>query len=343
MTCELRLLTLVVLMTSACSGHKCSPNVGVDPKTPPGAGTQRTLTLDQFEERVYGAGPKATFSETTAREHQAIEVLIPKLLDGARAATPPDPMQWQRDAVDAGFTVEVWRVGGETYWALVEAPGKSRGAGAYIVRVGGAPDTSPTILLEAPHNFYDVGTGRLAAELMFTKRTGARPRALFTNTIHRYQLVPGDKRKRKHNPADVAHQPDHAFTIATLSFARAAGSVRVIQLHGFGEREQERDDAGDTGSIAMVVSAGDAAGSSKISAAIADALVRVIGSDVKRFPEQTKELGATTNAQGKLLRAQPTASFVHVEMSAALRNRLAKEAPLREQLAAALFDTGDPP
>ena len=40
-----------------------------------------------------------------------------------------------------------------------------------------------TILLEAPHNFYDVGTGRLAAELFFTKREGARPRALFTNTI----------------------------------------------------------------------------------------------------------------------------------------------------------------
>ena len=72
------------------------------------------------------------------------------------------------------------------------------------------------------------------------------------------------------------------------------------------------------------------------------ALVRGFGTDVKRFPEQTKELGATTNAQGKLLRSLAAATFVHVEMSASLRKRLAAEAALREQLAAALFDTSDP-
>jgi hypothetical protein len=341
MTVELRFLTLVVLMTTACSGNKCS-QTAEEPKPATRSDAPRTLTLDQFEERVYGPGPKATFEETTAREHEAVDKLIPRMLDGARAATPPDPLAWQREAAVGGFNLEVWHVGGETYWALVEPPGKSRGAGAYIIRVGGAAETGPTILLEAPHNFYDVGTGRLAAELFFAKRQGARPRALFTNTIHRYQLVPGDKRKRKNNPADVAHQPQHAFTIATLAFARTAGSVRVIQLHGFGARDEDGDDDGDPGSIAMVVSAGDATGSSNISAAIADALVRVLGSDVKRFPEQTKELGATTNAQGKLLRGQAGATFVHVEMSATVRKRLAGEAPLREQLAAALFDTSDP-
>jgi hypothetical protein len=289
---------------------------------------------------IYSAGPKATFHATTAREHEAIDKLIPQLLDGARAESPPDPLAWQQEAAAADFTLEVWRIADETYWALVEAPGKSRGAGAYIIRVGGPRETGPTILLEAPHNFYDVGTGRLAAELFFTKRDGARPRALFTNTIHRYQLAPGDKAKRRHNPADVAHEPDHSFTIATLAFARTAGNVRVIQLHGFGARDE--DDA-DAGAIAMVISAGDATGSSKLSTAIGDALVRGFGADVKRFPEQTKQLGATTNAQGKLLRAQPGAAFVHVEMSAVVRDRLAADAGLREQLADALFDTSESP
>jgi hypothetical protein len=157
----------------------------------------------------------ASFHGTTAREHELIDKLIPRLLDGARAEPPPDPLAWQQDAAAADFKLEVWQIAGETYWALVEAAGKSRGAGAYIVRVGGSSETGPTILLEAPHNFYDVGTGRLAAELFFSKRDGARPRALFTNTIHRYQLAPGDKRKRKHNPADVA-----------------APSVRPVERHG---------------------------------------------------------------------------------------------------------------
>jgi hypothetical protein len=337
MTIEVRLLTVMVLMTTGC-GNKGSKPGPVEPPAP----AKRTLTLDQFEDRVYGPGPKAMFEETTAREHDLIDKLIPRMLDGARAESPPDPLTWQQEAVAGGFNIEVWNIKGETYWALVEPPGKSRGAGAYIIRVGGSRETGPTILLEAPHNFYDVGTGRIAADLFFAKREGARPRGLFTNTIHRYQLAPGDKRKRKNNPADVAHQPSHSFTIATLAFAKTAGAVRVIQLHGFGAREEDDDGDGDPGSIAVVVSAGDASGSSKTSTAIADALVRVLGSDVKRFPEQTKELGATTNAQGKLLRGQPAATFVHVEMSADVRKRLATDAPLREQLAAALFDTSDP-
>jgi hypothetical protein len=346
MSFEIRSLLMVVLMTTACSGHGCTRSSPTEPTPPTGTSAQRTLTLEQFEERVYGPGPKATFAETTASEHTAVAALIPKLLDGARADAPPDPLTWQREANAGGFHIEIWRVGGETYWALVEPPGKSRGAGAYVFRVGGPRETGPTILLEAPHNFYDMGTGRLAAELFFAKREPragrARPRALFTNTIHRYQLAPGDKRKRRNNPADVAHQPDHAFTVATVAFARTAGTVRVIQLHGFGSRDEDGDD-GDAGSMAMVVSAGDPASSSPISAAIADALVRGFGSDVKRFPEEAKVLGATTNAQGKLLRAQPNAAFIHVEMSAAMRKRLAAEPAARAQLASALFDTSDPP
>jgi len=176
----------------------------------------------------------------------------------------------------------------------------------------------------------------------FPSRTGARPSALFTNTMHRYQLAPGDKKKRKHNPADVAHNPDHLFTVATDAFALAAGSTRVIQLHGFGARIDEDDDDGDPGAIAMVVSAGDKAGSSALSAAIAAGATRVFGPDVKRYPEDTKVLGATTNAQKRALEKSRRGELVHVEMSSEVRKRLAASADLRAQLAAVLFDTEAP-
>jgi len=336
MTSTTRWLAPIMLLVAACSDH-----TRPEPK-PPSPEQKRMLTLDQYEELVYGQGPKTTFVATTANEHQVIEKLIPRMFDGARAETPPDPLAWQSEAAAGGFRIEEWQIANETYWALLEARGTARGAGAYIVRVGGPAETGPTILLEAPHNFYDMGTGRLAAELFFTKRDGVRPRALFTNTIHRYQLAPGDKKKRKNNPADVAHQPQHAFTVATLAFARAADRVRVIQLHGFGSRIDEDDDVDeDPESIAAVISAGDSTGSSPISAAIAEALVKVFGPDVRRYPEQVKVLGATTNAQGKLLRGVPNARFIHVEMSAAVRKRLGSEATLRAQLGAALFDTSD--
>jgi hypothetical protein len=331
--------SLLALLLAACPPTQ--PRTDDPVPVPPPPKGKRVLTLEQYEDLVYGPGPQATFKATTAGEHSAVESLIPRMLEGARAHVPADPHAWQAEAQAGGFRIDVWTIEGETYWALLEAP-PIHGAGAYIVRVGGARETGPTILLQAPHNFFDMGTGHLAAVMFFGKREGARPRALFTNTIHRYQLAPGDKKKRKHNPADVAHQPDHAFTIATLAFARAADRAHVIQLHGFGARIEDDDDDKDPGAIAMVISAGDHAGSSPLSAAIADALVKLFGPDVKRFPEEAKVLGATTNAQGKLLRALPNARFIHVEMSAEMRKRFAGDAAARQQLAAALFDTGDP-
>jgi hypothetical protein len=330
---------LALLTSAACSRGTCTEKPKPAPPPPPGPALagERQLTVDGYETRVYGPGPQATFADTSSVEHEGIAKLIPRLLEGARAAPPPDPRAWQADAAAAGFQIEVWKLGGQIYWALLEPEGSSRGAGAYVFRV--APtESGPTILLEAPHNFYDLGTGRIAAEMFFDPPPGVRPRALFTNTIHRYQLAPGNKKKRKHNPADVAHNPQHAFSIATEAFAIAAGGARVIQIHGFGSRTDD-DDEGDVGNVLMVVSAGDEAGSSPLTAALAGALTGELGPEVKRFPEDVRFLGATTNAQGRLLRKIDGSEFVHVEMSSEFRKKLADGAALRRKLAAILFNT----
>jgi len=334
-----RWMLVFALTGTACSRTKCTDRPKPEPPASPAqtTATERALTLDGYESLVYGPGPQATFADTSASEHEAIAKLIPRLLEGSRAAPPPDPRAWQAEAAGAGFQIEIWKLGGQTYWALIEQRDRVRGAGAYVFRVA-PPEAGPMILLQAPHNFYDMGTGRLAAELFFGPAQGARPRALFTNTIHRYQLAPGDKKKRKHNPADIAHNPQHAFSIATEAFALAAGPVRVIQLHGFGSRSDD-DDGGEVGNVAMVVSAGDESGSSPLTAALAAALAAELGPDVKRFPEDVRFLGATTNAQGRLLRRLDHADFVHIEMSAELRKRLADGAALRARLGAILFDT----
>lgn len=337
----------LVVMTAVAACSRPAPQ----PTSPP-AIVERTLTIDQVEDAIWANGPKATFAATTSAEHEMIERLVPHLFEAATSASSsrpksPEPSSsthsssnssLSAEAAAAGFRLEAWRVGGDFYWALLEQ--QVHGAGAYVFRVGPRED-GPTILLEAPHNFYDLGTGRLAADVFFTMREGVRPRALFTNTIHRYQLSPRDKKRREHNPADIAHEPEHAFSIATIAFARAAGTTHVIQLHGFGTRSDDDGD-GEIGEIAAVVSAGNRDGSSAVSSAIARALVGVLGDGVKRFPEEAKVLGATTNAQGKLLRDVNGAAFVHVEMSAAVRSQLGNDAALRAKLAAALFDARTP-
>jgi hypothetical protein len=332
------LIALAVIGT-ACS-HRCSESRKdpAPPAMPSTAATVRTLSLDDYEATVYGAGPGATFAETTAIEHETIAALVPKLLGGAQASPPPDPQIWQTDADAAGFRIETWTVAGGTYWALLERRDRARGAGAYVFRVAPREPGVP-ILLEAPHNFYDLGTGRLAAELFFAPPPGARPRALFTNTIHRYQLAPGNKKKRRHNPADVAHNSQHAFTIATEAFTIAAGGARVIQVHGFDARSDDDDDSNEPGAVAMVVSAGTESGSSALTQALAAELGRELRVEVKRFPEDVRFLGATTNAQGRMVRRIEHGDFVHIEMAAALRDRLASEPALRAKLGAILFNT----
>lgn len=339
MTAPTRWIVALILTTAACSRGRCTDNKTppVTPTAPAGDVMTRKLAVEDYESVVYSAAPGATFVPTTSQEHEALAKLIPSLLDGSRSAKVPDPKLWQGEAAAAGFEIQVWKVNTETYWALVEAVGKSRGAGAYFFRVGPRED-GPTILLQAPHNLYDMGTGKLAADLFFNPPPGFRPRAMFTNTIHRYQMAPGDKRKRRSNPADIAHNPEHGFTVATEAFAIAAGGARVIQLHGFGARSDD-DDEGDVSAVTMVVSAGDDAGSTPLSGAIADAMTGAFGDGVKRFPEDVKFLGATTNVQGRALRKIENSEFIHVEMSADFRKKLAADATSRQKLGSILFNT----
>jgi hypothetical protein len=327
-----RWILVLALAGTACSRGKCTDKPRPEPPPPPpGPAGERQLTVEGYEALVYGPGPKASFADTSSIEHEAIAKLIPRLLEGARAASPPDPRAWQADAAAAGLQIEVWTLGGQTYWALLEPSERVRGAGAYVLRVA-PPEPGPTILLQAPHEFFDLHTGRIAAELFFDPPpdVATRPRALFTNTIHRYQLAP--------NPADVAHNPQHAFSVATEAFALAAGGARVIQIHGFGARTDD-DDGGEPGSVAAVISAGDEAGSSPLTQALASALIAEYGPEVKRFPEDVRFLGATTNVQGRLLRRIEGSEFVHLELSAELRKKLLGSAQLRRRLAAILFNT----
>lgn len=337
----MKVLFSMLIIVTACNCHD-DRGAPVTPRPEPRDASPKTLTLDDYEAAIYAAGPTSTFAPTTPTEHEAVAKLVPALLEAAWSAMPPaTPAKWQAAAAASGFHIDAWSIHGDRYWALVEARGRERGAGAYIFRVAPRVQAEPTILLQAPHNFFDLGTGRLAADVFFTPRDGVRPRALFTNTIHRYQLVPGDKKKRRDNPADLAHNPEHAFTVATDAFAIAAGHARVIQLHGFGARE-EIDGDGDVGAIAMVISAGTKAGSSPLSGAIAAAATKVFGTQVRRFPEDTSVLGATTNAQKRVLEKSRRGEFVHVEISSEVRKQLAASTELRAQLASVLFDAESP-
>lgn len=246
------------------------------------------------------------------------------LVRGMLASPSPLPSALREQAALAGFVVEGWEIGGRRYLAAREVMERRGGGGAYVVRVeDGAP-----VILEAPHGFFDLGTERIALAMLLESE--GWPRALFVNTVHRYLGADGVKRKRAESPADPCHSAGHLFAVATAAAVEVVPGVEVVQLHGFG------DDEAAEGMPAVIVSGGLSDAATPRARVVAARLRGGLGVEVGLYPVDTDRLGATTNVQGRAIRGREGASFVHVEMSAGLRQRLRGDAAARARLVEAL-------
>lgn len=285
---------------------------------------ERILSVDDIRSELWPRERLVRFQPSTLRERQVASAIVEALLSGAEGADAP-LSQLAHQAKGIGHRVQIWRVDDQRYWALVEAPESRRGAGAYIVRVGARPAQEPSVLLQAPHAYYDLGTGVLALRLFFADNR--RVVGLFVNTLHRYWDESGDYQRRERSPADVCHRTDHVFQHATASAMRASIRLVVIQLHGFADGERRPD---------AIISSGDTSQSAPVVARLADSLKPLVGK-VLRFPEETDELGGTTNAQGRLLSTSRRAHFVHLELSSRVRRALRKSPKKLSDMARVLF------
>jgi hypothetical protein len=251
------------------------------------------------------------FRPTSLEEKAAFDVLVPKLVQAAttQSELPPDLVTLAR-TID--FRLDAIDVNKEVFWVLRERPGHFRGAGSYVFRTGPAT----TDVIQAPHEFYDTGTGKLAANLFTCAAANQRPRAFFTNTAHRFRSRPDEKVSDQDHPADVAHNPEHLFQHATDLMARSLEKIRVFQIHGFGKSDVDVRE-----SISAVVSSGSRQPPASMRF-VASRLQPVLGGSVRLFPEETELLGATRNAQARLLAAYTDSRFVHIELSRSTRRML---------------------
>jgi hypothetical protein len=202
---------------------------------------------------------------------------------------------------------------------LRELDDQRRGGGAYLFRVR----TPSRLVVQAPHTFFDEGTLPLACDLF--QRTAAA--ALFIETAHRYKAAEVDE--HGDHPADVAHSEESFFQAATAGILSAPSPPVLVQLHGFGPRESD---------AAVIVSTGALQRGDPWLARTRELLTPLVPGRVDRFPDETEELGATTNVQGRLARSVG-ARFLHVEMSAALRRSLLPDADGRSRFLDALGRT----
>jgi hypothetical protein len=311
--------SLGALLSCLAASCACEPQPAAPRATLHRAAIE-TLSLSEVAHRVWREGERR-FVPPTETELAAMEPLVRAAMQAAEGgAEDLDGLAAPLEA--AGFRVELWQVGPTRALALLER--QHRGAGAYLFRVGAAPAMRGRRILQAPHAYHDLDTGTVAARLFFELELGD---VLFTNTVHRYWSPEGDRTERPDAPADVCQQAGSFFHAATR--AALGRSARLVQLHGFGPREGV--------SVDVVLSGGSRDGAGTEVGAVAAAL-GAAGVSVARFPEDLAVLGATTNEQGGLCRGLG-ASFLHVETSRALRQRLLREDALLRSFGAALWET----
>ena len=109
------------------------------------------------------------------------------------------------------------------------------------------------------------------------------------------------------------------FQAATEGLLRAMRNVTLVQVHGFASRES---------GVEVVLSAGTKRPKADLLSRVQRALRPLGLGRIARFPDESTELGATTNVQGALVRARG-GRFLHIEMSSGVRKNLLANAELR--------------
>ncbi len=220
----------------------------------------------------------------------------------------------------ASFALEARRLEQPAGLSLAEPAGTCSGRGTYLFRAG--PDQIPAALT-APHRGADRLTGELAA-------------ALFEE--HPFAAAAWNSAPRRGgadcpHSGDIARLPTHYLTAFSLAFAQRYPAGRVVQLHGFDHAKRDSIAAAEAG---MILSDGSRNPSERL-LDLTDCLA-IAFPDVKVavFPIESEELGATTNAQGKALRAAGFTGFSHLELSDSLRLRLMASVEDRTRLAVCL-------
>jgi hypothetical protein len=185
----------------------------------------------------------------------------------------------------------------ETLWVIREQSSRKTGRGVYAVRVGKAQ----SLAIQAPHSGADRYTGEIALRLLQEGKVKAGA----------WRTVPRSE-------ADLAHLDKTYFQAFTRAFAQVFPSGQIVQLHGF---EQEKRVGRSVGEAEIVLSNGTATPPARLTQ-VANCWKHALSVVVKRYPDEAKDLGATTNAQALLLHSLGHSGFFHVEMSENIRAQL---------------------
>lgn len=236
-------------------------------------------------------------------ERQALRDLAALLLRSAPRGHLPPEAEGRARALGLSLERE-----GDRLW-LVEPVGEApRGLGMLAIRLGPLPEE---LVLQAPHPYYDEHTGRIVGALF--DAGGAR--AAMISSYQRY-VVPG---------VDPSSQPATALQAMTAALPLALPDPLVVQIHGFGPKRSPAPG---------VVSHGSARSGGELQARALALLGPALQAEGLRGPDQVPLLAGMANLQSWVLADRTR--FLHLELSAQVRERLRREEEARARLLQAL-------
>lgn len=257
------------------------------------------------------------YADASAWRRAQVRAVVADIVRGA--STGAIPASAQRRAEAAGLVLRDL----DSWVILSSRP--EQADGFYVIRKGG--DAAP-LVIEAPHAWFDLDTGKLACAL-FEAGYG---RALLLNSAQRHAPSQGDASAHSGQlGADVAHRAESIFQAATLGVVDALSDPLVIQLHGFGSSH---------GDYAAVLSQGATFQPDGQLTAAQRALEPVLASFGSiTTGDDVPELGARTNTQSQAITGQ--GRFLHLELSLPARRALTSDAQRRGALGQALTDIAE--
>ena len=235
--------------------------------------------------------------------------------DTLAAHQPPTVLRdrWQT----IGWTLTETSINESRVWIIHDRAQPRRGSGVFVIR----PDSTNRVALQCPHSFYDRFTRPITIRLF--ERSNVRAAAW--NSVHR-------------KVCDVAHEGRsyfHEFTRAFIATQRATDTdAFIVQIHGFSQAARKTKNGA---SADIIVSNGTRFPPQWLRATAIDLLT--LSPNVRLFPTQVSELGATTNSQALLSQKHGT-SFLHVELSDPLRRKLRRQNAAIDQLSASILAAG---
>lgn len=263
-------------------------------------------TTWQLKKLLEQSRAPANFRSVETADVKQFESLLAKTLNlGVECAQTKDgwdQLGWQmRFDVETGILV------------LIEADDQRQGRGMYAFRV----NSKSSLVLQAPHRFYDSLTGIIARKVFEESEV----RAVAWNTVHRKTI-------------DIAHTHRHyinAFSRVVLDWDKG---IVIAQLHGFSNGNK----TGAAKQASIILSDSTRHPGRKVRDAAFKLKESFDRGSVKLYPIEVSQLGGTTNAQAAVAYASGAKSFLHVEMNADFRKQLTKSASTRAAFYSAISD-----